>query len=214
MNELRVPEPEEVLDNLRDAIMVVGEVLEIGIALALDYFERGRLNPEPYHYSSLVRFKACQMLKDRMFEADLEPENVRNNGICLTSGRYKLKVRKTFRGELPPAGPSLKTQQFYLQPVQLLLFADPGAQDDPKPDRHVIILWERDMSFHLADMSLSYPQWGDEHSASEYWRVPVVHPAVLRGQMLQEMRQPIIIDDESLLLQEDTQNESDRESRW
>jgi hypothetical protein len=214
MKEPHVPEPKEVLDDLREAIMVVGEVLEGGIAHALEYFERDGVDPEPYHYSSLVRFKACQMLRDRMFEANLEPEDVRNNGICLTSGRYKLKVRKTVRGELPPAGPSHKTQQFYSQPVQLLLFGDPEAKNGPEPDRHVIILWERDMSFHLGEMTLSYPQWGNEHSASEYWQVPIEHPAILRAQALKETDEPEIVDDEDLLLEEDPSKESGHESRW
>jgi hypothetical protein len=220
MYTVDVPEPEEVYGDLKDVIMMVGEVLEAAIAHAHEYFDDQGVDPEPFHFSSTVRFKACQLLKAQMYDAAYEPETVPNNGISLKVDRYKLKVRKCIDGALPPPGPSQKNQDFYTQPVQMSLFPDPMDRDMQGPDRHVFLLWERDHSFHLSNLTLVYPRWGDEHSAAEHWRLSIEHPAVIQGRELAaqaEADDALDEIDEDLWLEDGTDErglERDQESQW
>src|SRR5207253_3219343 len=118
---LNIPDPQNVLAELSELVPVVYSALDYGALKAREFFEREDENHRMDRAlgPNLVRYftrKALERVgQDVQDEQDFELEPVPNNGLCLTFGRYRIRVLKSDAGDLPVPGHSKSRQAFYQQ---------------------------------------------------------------------------------------------------
>lgn len=186
MKTRNVPDPETALADLAGFTPALFEVMEGAMLEARDYFRRRGEKVNNWTYCCLVRYHALLLFKKHGFK----PDELPNNGLCLTFGRYKIKLYKLFHDEVPPPGPSRKRQRFYkmnAQPIQdgpwqpsllapalmSLLSRLPGGAIN------LIVTWEPTKYFDLSGLSLACPKNGTHNPAKVdlFWQTSIPHPA-------------------------------------
>lgn len=184
MLNLNVPSPDEVQKDLELILPIIHTALEHGTLLAREFFEREDKDKivDRYLAPNLVRWWAKQYLQDAGLQVtdeqvEFDLQRLPNNGLCLSFGRYRLRILKSDDGELPVPGHSVKRQNFYHQ-ISIVYIGEDGAavQEDVT---NLVILWDIDRPYNLSGLSLVYPKSGKDTKASVHvhWQVPIKHPA-------------------------------------
>jgi hypothetical protein len=178
-----VPDPDEVLDDLRPLTDELWPALESANTKALAFFDATTAG-EPRRWDAgthaqITRYHAIPLLDSAGIKAQEEAGDppferigLANNGICLVRGRYVIRVRKADDGRLPPPG-SIAQEEFYAQQMSLpfnLIGIDPP--DDPA---NFVILWGISAIDHaMNDLVLACPSAGKE----PHWYSKIAHPVV------------------------------------
>jgi hypothetical protein len=115
-----VPDPDQVVEDLKELVPVVYASLEIGVAKALRTFELEGTKPEKFLFADLVRYHARRdLITVGRLRLDFVCEELANNGIQLGHRNYpRLRVRKAFRGGAPVPG-SFAMEQFHAQTLPM-----------------------------------------------------------------------------------------------
>jgi hypothetical protein len=178
-----VPDPDEVLGEIRPLTDELWPALESANASAIAFFDRERAGEERRWdanvHASLTRYFAIQLLDRAGVDAQAESGDLTferiglaNNGICLMRGRHVIRVRKADDGRLPAPG-SLAQEEFYAQQMSLPFnIIGIESPDDPA---NFVILWGISAVDHaMNDLVLACPSATKE----PYWYAKVVHPAL------------------------------------
>lgn len=184
MSSLNVPSPEEVQQNLELILPIIHTALEHGTLKAREFFEHEDKdkNVDRYLAPNLVRWWAKKYLHGAGLQvteeqAEFDLQQLPNNGLCLSFGRYRIRILKSDDGELPVPGNSVRRQNFYHQ-ISIVYVTEEGAlvQEDVT---NLIILWDISRPYNLSGLSLAYPKSGKDTKASVqvHWHVPIKHPA-------------------------------------
>lgn len=178
MKSASIPTFESVYESLGSVLVVIRQALEKGTAHVQSYSE---WQDEPIDRSlapGLVRHKAKAFLLERKQEVTDEPgfedeqgfrtEHLANNGLCLRTNGFQVRILKSENGCIPPPGPSQARNRFYSQ--QLTLPGMEGYMDEPDP-WGIIVHWTVDEDYNLLRLGLSMPKSGGKSSATveTYW---------------------------------------------
>jgi hypothetical protein len=174
MNKAAVPSPPEVLHDLADFTPKLYDAFEGSISIAREFFDNPKHEFDLWYYCGSVRYHVKRLLLAQGFK--MEDQN--NTGLCLSHGRYRLKMFKTYRGEVPTPGVSKTRQRFYRQiplPLPALLQMLVDMQGGLV---NLLIVWEPKNNHDLARLSLALPKYGSANSATMQWEVAIPHPAL------------------------------------
>jgi len=184
MPSLNVPSPEEVQKDLELIVPTIHTALEHGTLKAREFFEREDPDSHVDRYlaPNLVRYWAKRYLQNAGLQvseeqAELNLQPLPNNGLCLRFGRYGLRILKSDDGDPPVPGDSVSRRNFSHQ-ISIVYVTEDGAE--VREDvRNLLILWDIDRLYNLAELSLAYPKSGNDTKASVqvHWHVPIEHPA-------------------------------------
>jgi hypothetical protein len=127
-------DPADVIRDLAHITPMIYRGLEAGSDEARRWFkERGR-EPEPFHFASTVRCVTKEVLGSAGILAELEVEQLPNNGLSLVHRHYAIRIRKeAVGGGVPVPGPSRTLQGFYNQTL--------GFGDEYTEQINLLILW-------------------------------------------------------------------------
>ncbi len=115
---------------------------------------------------NLVRHKAKQFLissgqdaKDEEEGPGFDTEHIPNNGLCLTTPGYKVRVLKSSdEGGVPLPGTSTTRQNFYNQLQALIDFPEfRNGNERVQPTWNLIVHWTVDVKYNLLKLSLALP---------------------------------------------------------
>lgn len=167
--------PESAMRDLARVITTIYTALDSGIFKAREFFQKQENEDEKkvdrYLAPNIVRFHAVRYLRRAGQDAYDDNENemnmslIPNNGIHVNYGRYKIKILKSNKGDLPIPGHSLSRRNFYDQPF--LRYVD----NEDFLDIKLILLWNVDQSYTLGKLSLACPKSGEltRESVSHHW---------------------------------------------
>src|SRR5687767_10386107 len=110
-----LPDPDDVLRELRPIIAALFTAVEDGVLLAQEFFGARQEVEEPHLYATLVRYQAKLAVDRSGQRVEFDREDLANNGLCLTFGRLKLKIQKATRGGVRGPGISRSKQAFFRQ---------------------------------------------------------------------------------------------------
>ena len=184
MQNLNVPSPEEVQKDLELIVPTIHTALEHGTLKARDFFEREDPDGlvDRYLAPNLVRYWAKRYLQNAGLQVSEEQAEFNltplpNNGLCLSFGRYRLRILKSDDGDPPVPGDSVSRQNFYHQ-ISIVYVTEEGAEIH-EDVRNLLILWNIDRPYNLTGLSLAYPKSGKDTKASVqvHWHVQIAHPA-------------------------------------
>lgn len=176
-----LPEPGEVLEELRRELALVYEAIEAATQVAREFFEeyRGR-DLDRILAPHIVRSEVKHFLESRGQEVEeMEPEVLANNGLLYHSGRFSLRILKAQDGVLPAPGPSERRQAFYDQePTQHRLLgwaAATGEEEAIGRIVNLIVVWDTDHRYELTELHLALPKAGSatKDSVETHWMVPI-----------------------------------------
>jgi hypothetical protein len=174
-------DPKAVLADCQPLLDALYDVFEKADLTARSYLreravefhgDSGRGYLEPFAFSMLVRYNACELLQSGHYgSVGFRFERLANNGMALEYKGYKIRVWKADEGEIPAPGSSAARQEFY---QQTLLFSD-------SPVMKLAILWESFDDGRVA-LILAAPRFdGLPYQAGQaHWEIPVVHPGQQR----------------------------------
>lgn len=173
MNTRNVPDAQTAMCDLAEIIPAIYDVIENATLKARDYFWAQDLVVNNAAYVALVRYHAVLQFQDRGYR----PENLPNNGLCLTYGGYKIKIYKLLFKAVPPPGPSRRRQRFYNQnsyplpakPRQLTLLASNVLALLTRvmgEEINVIVTWEPTKQWDLHRLTLAAPKKGTYNPSS------------------------------------------------
>src|SRR5438552_1402633 len=151
-----LPEPEQVLIDLRDVTDAIWEGLEAGVQHAREYFDSRGLEPDSFLAAHLTRFVARGLLEQNQHEAEFERRELSNSGLrilAVRNGRsYDLRIRKSDDGLLPtPQSDAM--QSFYYQPILA------GIELTQPEAINLVILWESPKNYsHITALNIACPQ--------------------------------------------------------
>jgi hypothetical protein len=115
---------------------------------------------------NLVRHKAKQFLissgqdaKDEEEGPGFDTEHIPNNGLCMTTPGYKVRVLKSLdEGGVPLPGTSATRQNFYNQLQALIDFPEfRNGNERVQPTWNLIVHWTVDEKYTLLKLSLALP---------------------------------------------------------
>jgi len=168
---------ESVLSELDPITSKVSEAVEIGVAVARDYFEEHHKNFDPWLFADLFRNEVGERLSSIQESGTLLPYGYRrillpNNGLEFWFGDYRIKILKSTDGRLPVGG-SIARNLFYYQPML------PSMED--AFGTKLVIVWEIDKSYMLAQLQLVCPKSPSIYpdSPEEHWEIDIPHAAVM-----------------------------------
>jgi hypothetical protein len=185
---LQIPEPEDVLVDLRDLTPLLYLAMESGVHHARDYFERNDQVPDPWLFSHLVRYQAKQILTDSGYSVEeLEVDNLANSGLSLSTHGYPIRIRKGDHGA-PPAPQSHSLHDFY---VQGRLPFGSGGPDDDKPN--LVVLWDVDRPAYnmTSSLVLACPAGVSGTDVPCHWKVPIPQVAAATPPSTPDPTQPV-----------------------
>jgi hypothetical protein len=171
---IHIPEPKEVLDDLLEFLPVVCSALDYGVFQAREFFEAEGREIDRFLAPNLMRYHAKQLLLRHGHEAEddneMDVENVPNNGMYVTFGRYHIRILKSLRGDLPIPGQSMSRQLFYQQ-MALFSHVDGGTQENI----NLLLLWNVDSYYTLGELSLACPKSGktSRESVTSHWHCKI-----------------------------------------
>ncbi len=176
-----IPDPPRAVEDLALLTPVLFQALESGTQHAREYFEQQNLRVNADLYPSLVRFHARRLFDEYKEMVSYISEELSNNGLMLFFGRYRIRILKSNRGDVPTPGQSRAKQQFYRQSVEqpfLPFDAEATVEHNLQPV-NLLVIWEVTSSYNLLSLDLVCPH-NDELSpdaAQIYWQCPLPHPA-------------------------------------
>jgi hypothetical protein len=168
-----IPEPNEVINDLRPILPTIYEALNKGTLEAVDYLEKLKKEKgfsfDLLFAAHITRYHTFQFLKRNGYnvingEADFEYEmkDIANSGLYLFYNRYSIRIFKTQNGEVPNPGNSI-TKQLYYSQQQYELF--PGITD-PARNLNLILLWDVSSTYKLKSLSIACPKSGGKTKES------------------------------------------------
>jgi hypothetical protein len=186
-----LPSSDAVLSEIQPICALLWDALETGTLEAARYFEK---NPyDPSFYPSFVRYRAKTYLHglgimafDEQEPADVALRRLPNIGLQLRYRDYEIRVRKSDNKpgqKVPPAGNSIRTQQFYRQERPYLPFDERELQR-ALGGWNLLALWTPNILHRLAGMDIALTSDGGttRDSTKTHWSVPLpkalVAPAV------------------------------------
>jgi hypothetical protein len=171
-----LPDPEEVIEDLRTFIPIAYGAIEAGTTVARAFFEGQRADCESFLFSDMVRWAAKRHFERDRLRAELEIVDLANNGLLVGHKDYGIRVRKRYNGGVAVPG-TFTMEQFHAQTLRLV----------PNTGRpNVFVLWDvYKPSFALApDLYIACPKtntakFPDVASLHWLWKLPNV--ALLPG---------------------------------
>ncbi len=177
-----VPEPEDVLNDLRNLWPVVHSSLDYGVYQALEFFDRHDTAEgkkiDPFFGPHLVRYYAKTAIirdNDGLFKV----ENVPNGGLFVYTDRYCVRVLKSKKGKIPAPRYSQARQEYYRQmPVRQLAFDLPDFREYQSGEKlNLLAIWELDPEhrYKVGRISVACPKDGGLSSSTvvAYWHVSI-----------------------------------------
>jgi hypothetical protein len=164
------PQPptfDEVMNDLRSVCDVIGEAIQDGTQHVQKYsdWEDG-----PIDYAlapNLVRHRAKAFLVERgqsvteetdEEQHEFETENISNNGLCLDTPKYQVRILKSLNLCIPPPGKSVARNNFYKQLQGLLDFPEwRNGNEKAQPVLGIVVHWTVDDDYSLHKLSLALP---------------------------------------------------------
>ena len=173
-------DPEDILREMRQLVPVLFTAIEDGVLLAHEFFAKRREREEPHLHATLIRYQAKLAFDAAGQQCEFDREDLPNNGLCLTLGRFKLKIFKAHQGGLRGPGVS-RTKQAYFKQMRLA-FLDDMEVMYPSDKLNLVVLWQISRQGHVT-LSLAMPKDADErkHSTECYWHVPIHNPFLRDG---------------------------------
>jgi hypothetical protein len=177
------PTFESAHETLGTVLLVIRQALERGTAHVQEYCDWQDESIDRCLAPSLVRHKAKAYLRERRQdvtdEPGYKPEQLANNGLCLRTSEFSVRILKSENGCIPPPGPSQARNKFYSQQLPL-----PGMEDEMEEASPwgVIVHWTVSDDYNLVMLGLSLPKSGGNDSSpfETYWDKPFwVRPQVL-----------------------------------
>jgi hypothetical protein len=182
------PSSDEALRDLEDFLPVLWEAMDSAVTGAASFFSGG-VPVDASLFPNLVRYYAKGSFANHNLDAEdeetpakFESVGLANNGLCVISGRYALRIRKSDNGQVPPPGPSFTLRQFYRQqPLPFNRFNMPAQAVDTS----LLVLWNVDSLHRLAGLELSCPREGadTQSSVKVYWSVPLLSPLITQKEV-------------------------------
>lgn len=178
---LSIPEPESVLRDLSNLWPIIYSAMDYGTYRALEFFEKQEAEEnkkiDPFLGSHLVRYYAKEALK-RDNEGHFKIENIPNSGLFLYNENYYMRIKKAYKGKLPPPGHSVSRRQYYQQQPPQLCLPLPEFREYQSGDKlNLVILWNVDpeSKYKIGLISLACPKDGElsQNSVVAYWHCPV-----------------------------------------
>lgn len=158
------PSFEFVMTNLRALCEVIRVAVAEGTRHAQTYADWQDEQVDSALAPNLVRHKAKNVLLQRgqdVTEEDESPEfeteHISNNGLCLKTDGFQVRILKSHNGSIPPPGKSITRNNFYNQ-LQYPLFGE--SEDDVagiKPTWGLVVHWFVDKDYTLKRLSLALP---------------------------------------------------------
>jgi hypothetical protein len=180
MEMTQLPEPEATLADLMTVLRVVHQGGQWATQQAHEIFDQWGAEPEPYLFGDMVRFRMKRYLDKagQEVEDDLtwERQELRNNGIFLKYGKYRIRIWKAERGGyLPDMGTASTARLRYCRQLELPLGLGEVPPDGPY---NLVVLWSVDHNYNLRDMRLVCPKagQGSPTAIDEYWNVQIPDP--------------------------------------
>jgi hypothetical protein len=173
--------PESAMRDLAHLFPITYTALDFGVFKAREYFEQQENEADKqvdrYLAPNIVRYHAVRYLRRAGQDAQEDDDSgmsmsvIPNNGIHVNYGKYKIKILKSNKGDLPIPGDSKSRRLFYDQPF--LKYSDNVDFLNIK----LILLWNVDISYSLGILSLACPKSGEKtrESVTHHWhcRVPI-----------------------------------------
>lgn len=171
---MNIPEADVVVKDLSHLWPHITAAMEHGTNKAREFHEReakdGKINP--FLAPDLVRYHAKEHLEGVAEKVGFTLSFLSNNGLCISCGRYRLRILKADEGGTPPApGSSAAKQQFYRQ-LSIKFTTEEGAEvlEDVV---NILVLWEVTYPYNLMQLYVACPKNGDEKKAEVYWEEPL-----------------------------------------
>lgn len=175
MKTTNLPSFREVQREIDQLLKLIVDSLKDGTRHAREYADWQDESIDRNLAPCLVRHRAKKYLAARQQEVkeeeedvDFERESVPNNGLCLTTDGYQIRILKSDDGSLPPPGPSRVRQEFY---GQAWLF-DSGIFDhEEEPRVGLVVHWTVDADFELEKVFVALPIAGEisRDSVRSHW---------------------------------------------
>ena len=190
----RIPAFEEVLDELAQVFPAVYSALEVGIVKTKEYIAQEEREDDKKRNRSfapcLIRYQAINALEKNnkgitiVDEPDvMSVEDVANNGLMISYGKYNVRILKSNNGELPTPGHSKRRQAYYNQQFCFDFHYKNVESELEYPDKiNLLILWNINKDYILDELSLAYPKTGGYTKASvdSYWHGPIPDSLLFR----------------------------------
>lgn len=162
------PSYEIVADKLKPLLDIIQEAIADGTIHVPEYTKWQAEAAIDYALApNLVRHKAKQFLLSRGQEAKdedegpgFDTEQIPNNGLCMKTTGYKVRVLKSADdGGVPLPGISETRQNFYNQKQAMLDFPEHrNGNDRVQPQWNLIVHWTVDDKYNLLKLSLALPR--------------------------------------------------------
>lgn len=169
---------EEVLEDLRRELALVGQALEAGTQVARTFFEDNGWEVDRILSPHIVRSAVKRVLEAAGHKVEeMTSEDLANNGLMYHCRRYSVRVLKAQDGVLPAPGPSRRRRAFFNQmPTQQRLdgWATLSGEHAPRIE-HVVVCWDVNRDYELVDLYLARPKAGSatQTSAEIDWIIPL-----------------------------------------
>lgn len=172
-----VPDPDDVLAELRPLINLMIEGFEAGTMHTREYFEGQKIKPPLA--AMLTRSKVEDYLRARGHQIEeFEQQDAPLIGLRVSVGKYEIRIWKSLDDAIPFGGAS-DTKRRYLdqeQYVQGRLFAY-GEETAWLPIR-LVVLWNVDAAFRFLGLHVTLPKRAPEEFDGEtevYWTRRCAH---------------------------------------
>ncbi len=175
-----VPAPDMVFSELAPILPTIYTAVDLGAQHVQEYRDWQQLPIDAVLAPGLLRSRAKRYLVAVGNDvADLDREDIPNNGLLLNFNRYGISILKSENGQLPPPGRSDRKQAFYdqrhLTDPQQPVLPFPNAEL-VLPDRlNVVITWSVTANYVLTGLTLSVPRYGalSQASVEVFWSRPM-----------------------------------------
>ena len=152
-NQPQPPTFDEVMNDLRSVCDVIREAIQDGTRHVQEYSD---WEDRPFDYAlapNLVRHRAKTFLtehgqsvtEDSEEQPEFETEQISNNGLCLDTPKYHVRILKSSNGSIPPPGQSVARNNFYKRLQSILDFPEwRNGNEKAQPVLGVVVHWTVD----------------------------------------------------------------------
>jgi hypothetical protein len=164
------PQPptfDEVMGDLKPICDVIREAIQDGTRHAQEYSDWEDHPIDSALAPNLVRHRAKAFLVECGQDVTEEPEeeqpafeteHISNNGLCLDTPKYQVRILKSIKGNIPPPGKSIARNNFYKRLQNVLNFEEfTDGYAEAQPVLGIIVHWTVDDDYTLTKLSLALP---------------------------------------------------------
>lgn len=159
------------------------EALEFGSTHVHEYFEKQSNNerPRPHIREMILRDQAKRYLQQHHFVIEDEEISIGDGplaALLIRCGPVQIRILKGRGGLIPGCGDSTGRRSFYNQRPST--YMDPRTRRARTTRLNLVLIWDFDCHFNIAQLWLACPLRGGEKSADvlTQWLEEIPHPAV------------------------------------